>query len=158
VYESIALDGTILTDEISTATDWEALAATGVENPSVTTLGGATIQATTFKTIGLRLTVFNSLGWVVIQYTIWQDFGYDGSRITYHPAPYYDHQANWGWSLKNHTETAWWVRNPTHRASRGWYYFKQEMWTPFGNIGLSERSGWVRVDYHGDGRWTSSGS
>lgn len=158
IYESIVLDGTLLTDEIRTATDWETLAATGVEHPSVTTAEGVVIQATAYKTIGRRFSAFNSLGWLVIQYTVWQEFGYNGTNVTYYPAPTYDHQANWGWTMKSHSETAWWVSNPTHRATRGNFYFKYEVWTPFGNIGWNEKSGWVRVDYYGSGSWTGSNS
>jgi hypothetical protein len=157
VYESIALDGTLLTDEIRSTADWQALAATGVENPSAMTAEGVTIQATSYKTIGRRYSAYNIFG-LVIQYTIWQEFGYNGSSITYYPKPTYDHVANSGWTFKSHSETAWWVTSPTHRASRGNYYFKYEVWTPFGNIGWNEMSGWVRVDYYGSGSWTGSNS
>lgn len=41
--------------------------------------GQSSVPATAYKTIGRRFSAFNSLGSLVIQYTIWQEFGYNGT-------------------------------------------------------------------------------
>lgn len=157
LFETLVLDGTLLTSSIEAATDWRALAAQPQNKAAAqASIPVAAVAATSYKTIGRRYTAFNSIGWVVISYTIWQEFGYNGSKITYAPPPSYEHDANWGWELKNHTETAWWITNPTYRASKGTFFFKQGVWSPFGNINLSEKSSWVQVNYRHTGAWTAT--
>jgi len=158
--DTIALSGTLLTDQIRSAADWSALAAAPLDQTdataSVQAAGAQALAATSYKTIGRRYTAYNSIGWIVIRYTIWQEFGYNGTNITYYPPPTYDHQSNWGWSLLSHSETAWWITSPTYRTSRGNFFFKQGVWSPFGDIHLSEVSGWVQLYYRGNGTWTGT--
>lgn len=153
IYESVAIEG-MLTDEIRQAADLAAL----IESKAPVAVAGPSAQTVQYKTIGRRMTAVNHLGWVVIQYTIWQEFGYDGTKITYSPPPTYDHQANWGWSLISHAETARWISKPTYRTSRGDFGFEQEIWSPYGYIGLGKLSGWVAVFYRGTGAWTGTNS
>jgi hypothetical protein len=72
--------------------------------------------------------------------------------------PAYDHQANWGWTLKSHLETNWWVTQPTQATARGTYFFRQEVLFPFGMIGLSERSGYAQVWVRGNGTFYGTGA
>lgn len=150
--ESVVIEGTALTDAMREATDLASLAGANVSRVQ----GEA--GAVQFKTIGRRMTAVNQLGWVVIQYTIWQEFGYDGTKITHAPPPTFDYNANWGWTLRSHTEAARWLAKPTYRTSRGDYLFDQDVWTPYGSIGLGELSGWVAVFYRGTGSWTGANS
>lgn len=157
VVESISFDGTTLTFGMRQADDWASLAARGVSKADVQapTEGGST-GATSYKVIGRRYTAYNGIGWVVLQYTVWQEFGYNGTAITWYPSPYFDAQANWGWELRSHDETAAWITYPTYRRSRGDFFFKQSFWTPAGNINQSEIDGWVALYYRANGNWTAT--
>lgn len=154
IYESVAIEGARLTDAIRATADLSALAGTHASGASA----AVAVQTVQYKTIGRRMTAVNNLGWVVIQYTVWQEFGYDGTKITYAPPPSYDYQANWGWRLASHSETARWITKPTHRTSRGEFLFEQEIWSPYGSIGLGKLSGWVAVFFRGTGAWTGANS
>lgn len=153
VYESIVVLGP-LTPELRAIADWQTIADQGSFRIGV----NAADAAVNYKTVGFRYAAYNALGWLVIQYTIWQEFGYDGTKITYFPSPTYDHAANWGWSLKSHSESHWWITNPTYATARGTYFFKQEFPTPFGGIGLQEKSGWCQVWIRGNGTYSGSGA
>ncbi|MGH2357490.1 MAG: hypothetical protein ACRDGJ_05685 [Candidatus Limnocylindria bacterium] len=153
IYESVAVEGTLLTDELRRAVDWTTL---GSRRALTDAAQGA--QSVHYKTIGRRMTAVNNLGWVVIQYTIWQEFGYDGTRITYGPPPTYDQQANWGWRLVSHAESSRWITKSTYRTSRGDFAFEQEIWSPYGYIGLGKLTGWVAVYFRGTGAWTGTNS
>jgi hypothetical protein len=153
LLESIVVNGR-LTETMRGSGDWRALAN---QRPATRApLSAVVTAATSYKTIGRRYTALNYLNGVVIQYTIWQEFGYDGRNIVYTPAPVKDHIANFGWSLTSHSETAWWITPPTYRASRGTFTFKRLIWSPFGDIGVGEKSSWVQVNYRGSGSWTGS--
>jgi hypothetical protein len=154
--ESIAFDGSVLTSSMRQADDWAALAAHGVSKAEMRIPVEGTPDGTSYKVIGRRFTAFNSIGWVVVQYTIWQEFGYTGSAISWYPAPYFDAQANWGWELRSHAEAATWIVNPTYRRTRGDFFFKQALWTPVGNINQSEVNGWVALYYRANGSWTGT--
>ena len=82
--ETIALNGTLLTDDIRSAADWSALAAAPLDQTeaaaSVQSAGMQALAATSYKTIGRRYTAYNSIGWIVVRYTIWQEFGYNGTK------------------------------------------------------------------------------
>ncbi len=151
--ESIEVNG-LLTAEMRAATDWRALASVSRPSTAVAPLGRVVTAATSYKTIGRRYTALNFIGGVVIQYTVWQEFGYDGRNIVYTPAPTKDHIANFGWTLTSNKEQPWWISAPTYRASRGTFAFKRMIWSPFGDIGVGEKSSWVQVNYRGTGSWS----
>jgi hypothetical protein len=155
--ESIVFQGSLLTSTMRHSQDWAALAAHGVSEAETKAASEAHPgTATAYKVMGRRYTAFNSIGWVVVQYTIWQEFGYTGSAISWFPAPYFDAEANWGWELRSHTEAATWIVNPTYRRTRGDFFFKQALWTPVGNINQSEVDGWVALYYRANGSWNGT--
>ena len=157
VVESISFDGTALTSGMRQADDWAALAIRGIRRVDVQApTDGGPAAATSYKVIGRRYTAYNGIGWVVLQYTVWQEFGYTGSAITWYASPYFDAQANWGWELRSHAESAAWVTYPTYRRSRGDFFFKQSFWTPGGNNNQSELNGWVALYYRANGSWTAT--
>ncbi len=100
-----------------------------------------------------RYAAFNSGGQLVLEYQLYQTFGYDCVSIFYKAAPTYTHVAKYGWSLVSHDESAWWVDRPVHRRTHGEYWFRREILTPEGNIGLSEFSCWLGMDYQANGMW-----
>ncbi len=155
VRESIEING-MLADAIRKVQDWRTLQGQTMPAPSsATTLTAATVS---YYSAGMRYAAYNSFGSLVIQYTIWQTFGYDGTNITYFPASTYDSVANYLWTLTSHHESHGWITSPTFAQATGTYSFSQSAPSPWGNIGFSSKSGWVEVFIHGNGSYSGTGS
>jgi len=112
------------------------------------------VTASGSVTAGCRLTAYNFLGLVIYSYTIWQEFSYDGVRITSFPPESSSSVAYWGWALTSDRHYHWWVRSPYTAAAKGEYAFTQYVaGQPF-----QSRSGWVQVNISGDGSWSCRSS
>jgi hypothetical protein len=90
-------------------------------------------------------------GGTIYSYTIWQEFGSNGSTINYLPPQTFSATTDVGYSLTSNSTQHWWI-NTTHKdaAARGTWTFTQYIsGQPFRSF-----SGWTQVQVKYNGTWS----
>lgn len=117
-------------------------------------LADAQVAITRQATAGCQMRGVNALGWTLWEYTVYQTFNYDGTSITYLPAPTRTANAYWGWyDAGSGNPSSYWISQPTSAYALGTYYFRHDLQDYH-----ESRSGWVRDDVRGSGSWWCSGA
>jgi hypothetical protein len=135
----------VWTDATATGPDQVAKVVLSASSPAVA-MAATTVNA------ACSYTTYNTFGWVLTRYTLYQTFKYDGTKITYFPQGSKSTEGNWSWYDNGSQDPReYWITSPKSAYSVGNYAFRRDV-ADF----HESKNGWVQVDIRRTGAWWCS--